>query len=123
MKIFLYGLITIIQHCVLAHGAPNPVLPSLLLSSANKFNNTPSLILPDILSCHRGLSSNRTFRRSFPPDPYPYDIPGTNINVEFFDYKEPVPEACVQICLSKATRELRRSGEELDKGIGRGCKA
>ena len=54
-----------------------------------------------------------------PPDEYTYQVPNTLITVTFYDYSKPLPEACVQICITKAVFDVKSHMHELEQIIGR----
>ena len=123
---FRYLLIAIaIITCVLAA----PELPSLILPSTPAANFTSQILgLPTNSTCAKGvfLTSDRSINR--PPDPYFYHVPGTNVNVNIRGIGDPLEYACVQLCLSKATRDVTlRTGGDLSKTIistdRHGCKS
>ena len=114
----------LISTCVLAA----PELPTLVLPPTPATNFTSQILrLPSNSTCGNGiiLSSDRS--TNLPPDPYYYHVPGTNINVNIRRIGDPLEYSCVQLCLSKATRDITlRTGGDLSKTIistnRHGCK-
>jgi len=104
-------LIVLFQLCSLALATIPLRLPSLSLP--DPFHNESTL------DCSLSLPRPRINSTLAPPDPFTYHVPNSLITVTFYDYSKTIPEACVQICFTKATRETSMHMRDIKAAIGR----
>ena len=122
MKNLQCCILVLLQSIVFGLAAPE--LPSLILPQSPAINITSqSLLLLQNTTCQAGQcvkGTNGHSRVIRPKDSYYYHVPGSNINVNFSRFGDPVPYANAQICLSQATRDARFSTGTM---ISRHCMA